>query len=456
MPRPPEDLHAAQDSASGRYFASVPQAPAYVLSNAHIPAPLTDEVEPANAVLARDIFIENGKIAAIRPCGAHEYDAGLPKVDLRGGLALPRFVDVHTHLDKGHIWARSPNPDGGFFGARQAVADDRELRWNAKDVATRMDFALRCAFAHGTGALRTHIDSIGKQTAISWPVFEEIRQAWRGRIELQAVSICPVDLMVDDEPQFRDIVRAVARAGGALGGVSFLGRAPDEKLRAGLDLLFEAACANGLDIDLHVDESNSPDARSLEAIADAVLRHKFRGKVVAGHCCSLALASDEDRARVISKVAEARVAVVSLPMCNMYLQDRAPGRTPRWRGIAPLHELAAAGASVMVASDNTRDPFYAYGDLDMIEVFREATRILHFDHCDRPWTRMLGRASAEIMGLPERGRLFEGGPADLVLVSARTMYELVARPQSDRVVLVAGRPVSTILPDYRELDALQN
>ena len=39
--------------------------------------------------------------------------------------------------------------------------------------------------------------------------------------------------------------------------------------------------------------------------------------------------------------------------------------------------LKAAGVPVMVASDNTRDPFYAYGDLDMIEVMREATRILH-------------------------------------------------------------------------------
>ena len=55
-------------------------------------------------------------------------------------------------------------------------------------------------------------------------------------------------------------------------------------------------------------------------------------------------------------------------MCNMYLQDRVAGRTPRWRGVAPLHELDAAGVTVMVASDNTRDPFYAYGDLDMLEV----------------------------------------------------------------------------------------
>ena len=29
-------------------------------------------------------------------------------------------------------------------------------------------------------------------------------------------------------------------------------------------------------------------------------------------------------------------------------------------------------------------------DLDMLEVWREATRILHFDHSDRPWMRLLG------------------------------------------------------------------
>lgn len=445
----PADVH-------GRYFVYVPKAPVYVLSNVRIPAPLTDEAAPSDALLARDIVIENGRIAAIGPCGGLADARDLPIVDLRGGLALPRFVDVHTHLDKGHIWARSPNPDGGFFSARQTVANDREARWNAQDVRARMDFALRCAFAHGTGAIRTHIDSIGKQTGISWPVFEELRQEWRGRIELQAVSLYPVDLMVDDEAQFREIVRTVARVDGVLGGITFLGQAPDEKLRAGLDLLFEAAAAHGLDIDLHVDESNLPEARSLEEIADAARRHKFAGRIVAGHCCSLALASDEDRARVIGKVAEAGVAVVSLPLCNMYLQDRAAGRTPRWRGVAPLHELDAAGASVMVASDNTRDPFYAYGDLDMIEVFRESTRILHLDHCDRPWSRMLGRASAEVMGLADHGRIFVGGPADLVLVSARTLYELVARPQSDRIVLVAGQPVSTLPPDYRELDALNH
>ena len=34
---------------------------------------------------------------------------------------------------------------------------------------------------------------------------------------------------------------------------------------------------------------------------------------------------------------------------------------------------------VAVASDNCRDPFYGYGDLDLVEVFREAVRIAHLD-----------------------------------------------------------------------------
>ena len=105
------------------------------------------------------------------------------------------------------------------------------------------------------------------------------------------------------------------------------------------------------------------------------------------------------------------------------LQDRSHegGRTPRWRGITLLHELrqvrvggaawqtwcslrrggltpaalqlapqlpppswppssllpagplSQAGIPVAISSDNVRDQFYAYGDLDMLEVFTQAS-----------------------------------------------------------------------------------
>ena len=51
----------------------------------------------------------------------------------------------------------------------------------------------------------------------------------------------------------------------------------------------------------------------------------------------------------------------------------------------------------------------------------------------------MARTPAAIMGLPERGVIRVGAPADLILFRARDWSELLSRPQTDRVVLRAGR-----------------
>ncbi len=218
--------------------------------------------------------------------------------------------------------------------------------------------------------------------------------------------------------------------------------------------MMRMAAEAGLDLDFHVDETGDPTVRSLRAIADAALSTKFPGRIVAGHTCSLAMQPPHEAADTLARVAEAGIAAVSLPMCNLYLQDRVLGRTPRWRGVTLLHEMRALGIPVAVASDNTRDPFYPYGDLDMLEVFREAVRILHLDHPIGPWADIVAAAPAAIVGRPEYGKIAPGRPADFVLFRARTWTELLARPQADRTVLRAGRAIDRTLPDYRELDGL--
>jgi hypothetical protein len=155
-------------------------------------------------------------------------------------------------------------------------------------------------------------------------------------------------------------------------------------------------------------------------------------------CSSLAEQSKEDLAATLEAVRRAGVTVVSLPMVNEWTQGRAEGGTsctPYWRGITLLQELAAAGVPVAMASDNTRDQFFQYGDLDMLEVFTQGVRLGQLDRPIRPWPASVTAVPAASMHLPTAGRISLGAAADLVLFRARKFSELLSRPQTDRVRL---------------------
>ncbi len=429
----------------------IPENGWYVLANARVPvslAPALAGSDDADGLAAADIAVADGRITGIAARG--QRPAPPRSIELGGRIVLPAFVDCHTHLDKGHIWPRKPNPDGSFMGALEAAGADRAARWSAEDVARRMDFALRSAYAHGTKAIRTHLDSIPPQDEISWPVFTDMRERWKGRVELQAACLFGIE-QARDEAWFRSLAKRVAGAGGVLGAVTYMVPDLDELL----DRIFRAAIEHGLDLDFHADETDDVAAVSLRKIAEAALWNGFEGRILVGHCCSLARQPDAEVLATLDKAARAGLSVVSLPMCNLYLQDRRQDRTtPRWRGVTLLHEMAARGIPVCVASDNTRDPFYAYGDLDMLEVYRMATRILHFDHPVADWPKTVAATPAGVMRLDGMGTLSRGGPADLVVFRGRSWTELLSRPESDRIVIRDGRVIDRILPDYSELDDL--
>ena len=429
----------------------IPPNGSFTLANARVHSSLTPgmtDTDPDGFALA-DIAVADGKIARIearRPSAAAPADA----IDLVGRIIMPCFVDCHTHIDKGHIWPRKPNPDGSFMGALNAAGQDRAARWSADDVARRIDFSLRSAYAYGTKALRTHIDSVPPQEEISWPVFQTMRETWRGKIELQGVSLISIE-NVRDAVWFETLASRVAAAKGVLGCVTYM--VPD--LEELLDRVFAAATKHGLDLDFHADETDAVSAISLKKIAEAAIWSGFEGKILAGHCCSLARQPDRDVLDTLDKVLRAGISVVSLPMCNLYLQDRRQdGTTPRWRGVTLLHEMKARGIAVAIASDNTRDPFHAYGDLDMLEVYRMATRILHLDHPVGDWLKAATSTPAEIMRLDGVGVLAAGAPADFIIFKGRGWTELLSRPESDRIVVRDGRAIFSEIPDYAELDDL--
>jgi cytosine deaminase len=424
------------------------------LRHAQVPAALLDRVHgpvDAEGLASLDHWIADGRVAAIAPAGAALVGSG---IDLDRGQVWPCFVDGHVHLDKTQTWPRQANPDGTHAGAKAAVIADRAAHYSEADIEPRFEFGLRCAYAHGTAAIRTHLDSFWPNAKAHWAVFRRLRDAWAGRIDLQAVSITPLERFAGDDGVA--LADEVANSGGILGMTTTGegGQAASPEFQALLDRFFTLAEERGLALDLHLDETGDAQSRTLDAVASTALRRGFRAPIQVGHVCSLSVQEEAAAMATIARCAEAGLRVINLPMCNMYLQGRAAGRTPRWRGITMVHEFRAAGVPVSFASDNCRDPFYAYGDYDMMEVYREAVRIAQLDHPFGDWAASVAATPAAACGFADRGRIAVGAPADLVLFRARSMNELLARPQADRVILRDGKVLTAALPDFRELDCV--
>jgi cytosine deaminase len=392
-----------------------------------------------------DLAIEGDRITSVERAGAGP--AGPGDVDLAGRLVFPAFVDAHVHLDKAHTWSRAPNRSGTFAEALATLARDK-ANWTREDLLRRAGFALRCAWEHGTRVVRTHVDTWLPWGEHNHAAMHELRGEWSGRIELQTVPLTGIANYAADGDAIADL--ALRYGACALGGWSPM----TPELPGHLDRLLAIARDRGVGIDLHVDENGTPSEEVLRAVAEAVLRNRFPHPVVCGHCCSLSVQAPERQALTLALVKEAGLRVISLPLCNVYLQDRRSGEspgTPQWRGLTLIHELMDAGVPVACASDNVGDAFHPYGDLDAAEVLVQSVRLAHLDTRLGAAVRAVTADAAAIIGVPDAGRIGPGAPARLVLFPTKTFSQFLSRHGPARR-LVDGETIrESQPPSYDEL-----
>jgi cytosine/creatinine deaminase len=94
----------------------VSDQPKLRIANARVPLCLLDGdfTDAGEQLTLLDLDIEEGRIAAIHAAGSAPLPDDAAVIDQRGGQVWPGLIDLHTHLDKGHIWPRAANPDGTF------------------------------------------------------------------------------------------------------------------------------------------------------------------------------------------------------------------------------------------------------------------------------------------------------------------------------------------------------
>ncbi len=424
-----------------------------ILRSARVPASLlpasfpVGTLDPVEPLITCDITIAGAKIAMVAPAGSTAPSWATIR-ELHGAVVFPAFVDSHVHLDKTHTWFRAPNRTATFLDALETLRRDR-VHWTQADLMKRAGFGLQSAWAHGTRVIRTHVDTGADGDETSHATMAELRKAWAGRIDLQTVPLTSTLFYAD--PVGEKIADLSLKYGAsALGGFSLM----DPSLPKALDRLMAIAKDRGVGLDFHVDENGDPASEVLRTVAEAVLKNQFELPVVCGHCCSLAVQDPLRRRSTIDLLVEAKLRIISLPLCNLYLQDRRGNdfpRSPHWRGLAPLHDLMDAGIPVACASDNVRDAFYAYGDYDMMEVYSQTIRLAHLDSELANSATVVTANAADMIGATGYGRIGPGAEARLVLFEAQSFSDLLSRPAAKRL-LVDGETVHTPeLPDYAEL-----
>ena len=426
-----------------------------------LPAPLGAPTGSADAALEPwrecDVLVDGARIAAVRDSSAPAgpLEAAARVTDLGGVLVFPGLVEVHTHLDKCHTWDRAPGVHSDFWESNAVLKAD-SVHWNEGDVYRRADFALRTAWAHGTCALRSHIDTRRGTGAGAHAALARLRAEWEGRVKLQTVSLFPFQEFFEGGAD--NIIDLTVRYGAtAFGGFP----QPNPDLPRQLDSIMAAARELGIGLDFHVDESALVEAECLRATAEAVLRNQFPHPVACGHNCSLSVQPPERARETIALVKEAGIGIISLPLTNLHLQGRSrapapPGekfgapRTPQWRGLTLLHEFIEAGVTVACGGDNVRDAFIGWGDFDMVEVYVESVRLAHLDSRLAFSPSVVTTGPAALMGLPGYGLVAPGSPAELVVFPARKLYSLLARPWAPRRLIHGEAFREAAIPDFDE------
>jgi len=407
-----------------------------ILSNVRLPRWLLPADWPQRdgvPELAR-IAIEAGRVRSVEPAVAA---VPLPPEawDLAGALALPCFVDAHTHLDKAFTLPRMKQVQPGLLGAIDAMLADR-VHWTPADVRERASRGLQWAWECGTAHLRTHVDWWEPESVpMAWPVMAELAQEWAGRVRLEQVSLIKLPLF-EDAAQAMRLAKQVKATGphALLGGFVHSTNWSENALRN----LLVSAQACDLDIDLHVDEELNASAVGLQTTARILAEIGYEGRVVCGHICALAAQPEAQALATLDAVARAPITVVSLPATNLLLQDAVTGRTPRLRGITLVKEARERGIPLLFASDNVQDPFCRVGSFDPVEALGTAALVAQLDEPFDDWSQALCRSDWLRPEAPAAEPTLVGQGADLVLFTQADRHGWPSRT-AGRVVLREGR-----------------
>ena len=387
---------------------------------------------PTGTSAPMDLAVVDGKFAAVTPGMKAERE-----IDAEGRIAVPGLIEPHIHLDKALILESvRPNVSGTLPEAIEIIWE-RKRGYTVEEIAARAARVMATAVDNGITHIRTHVDvdTIGGLRPLLGVAEAARRMA--GLVDVQIVAF-PQEGILRDPGTEKLMWEAMEAGAHVVGGMPFNEASPADSARH-IDIAFEIAKKYDADIDMHVDETDNPDARTLDMLAERTLKHGWQGRVTAGHTCALAGYPDDYAAMVMDKAVRAGIHVITNPATNLMLQGRLD-KNPKRRGITRVREWLALGANVSFGQDCVKDTFYPFGQNDMLEVALITAHAAHLsmpDQIEQVFAMPTFNA-AKVMRLDGYG-LAPGNPANVVVLEADSAAEAIRTRLPRRCVVRNGR-----------------
>jgi cytosine deaminase len=380
-----------------------------------------------------DIGVSDGRIIAIRAglaAEAAEYDA-------TGLLVCAGFVETHIHLDKSCIVDRcAPETD------RQANAVPRvaavKSTFTVEDVYARASRTLEKCIKHGATRMRTHVELDAGVELRSFEAIETLRRDYGWAIDIEVCAF-PQEGLTNNPRAEELLVEALKR------GAKVIGAAPnyDPDHAGQIHRVFDLAREFGVDIDMHLDSGNSPEAMDIHLVCELTEKYKLGGRVAVGHGCKYSTLPPAVLRALARRIANAGVAVTVLPATDLFMMGRDQDHSVR-RGLADANLLAEHGVNCSISTNNVLNPFTPLGDCSLLRMANLQANVCQISHAHRlrDCFNMLTERSARLMNLPDYG-IKVGNPADFVVVDATTPEQAVQEICHPLAVFKRGRRTVT-------------
>ncbi|MBI2203151.1 MAG: hypothetical protein HYU41_04770 [Candidatus Rokubacteria bacterium] len=207
----------------------------------------------------------------------------------------------------------------------------REVKrgYTVDDVAARATEVIHRLVGHGVTFVRSYVDVDSIVDLVALEGVLAARERCRALAHVEVIAFPQEGILCDPDTDER-LRKALERGADVVGGMPFA-ELDDHDARRHTDPVFELARRFDRDIQMHVDETDDPGARTLHHYAVTALRTGWTGRVAADHVTALAAYDDTYAARVIGLVARAGMSVVTLP--SKLMRGGIRDREPRRRGL---------------------------------------------------------------------------------------------------------------------------